>query len=47
MKRTDPVDGLLEEFSFDEFRFKLVEVVADGMTYHGIFLGADEVIDPS
>lgn len=33
---------LLEEFSFDKFRFKQVEVVSDRMTYRGMFLGADD-----
>ncbi|MBW2699845.1 MAG: hypothetical protein JRF33_03410 [Deltaproteobacteria bacterium] len=42
MKRTEPREGVLEEFSFDKFRLKPVEVVADRMIYHGIFLGADD-----
>ena len=42
MKRSDSKEGTLEEFSFDKFRLKSVEVVSDRMIYHGIFLGADE-----
>jgi len=42
MKMSDSKEGTLDEFSFDAFRHKAVEVVADRMTYHGIFLGADE-----
>lgn len=34
--------GLLEDFSFDQYRFKRVEVRADRMTYRGVFLGADD-----
>ena len=42
MKRNDKPGGLLEEFSFDRFRFKQVEVLANRMTYRGVFLGVDE-----
>ena len=38
----DKPEELPEKFTFDKLRFKNIEVIADGIIYKGVLIGADE-----
>ncbi len=35
-------ENALKEFSFEKFKYKKVTVIAGGLSYRGVFLGADD-----
>ena len=39
----DKSEELLEKFTFDKLRFKNIEVMAAGILYRGVLIGADDV----
>ena len=42
-EREDKPDELPEKFTFDKLRFKNIEVMAAGILYRGVLIGADDV----
>ncbi len=42
MKASSKDSDKLKEFSFEKYKFKQVTVTAGGLSYKGIFIGADD-----